>query len=720
MHRLPLLIAVTACGAAAPLAAQTFAQADSLLAVRDTSGAIAVYEAMVKRNLRNAEAHYRAGVLYLTRHVPGTELSPNRRKAEEHFRYATRFAGDSAKYWLGLADVFRSEDVVTTRVQVRGLVGRAREAADRAGAGPDIAHAAYRQARVAWERFEQYARRYVHSEAGGAVVLPANEAEWKDVDQYFRERVRPAATDADQYAGEAEEHLWTVLGHAPAHVDAAGLLAVVLGESGRWEEAVSVTRRLLRAARDSGRAWALHGLALARTERWTESQAAFDTAFARMTDAERAPYENLGQIMRAADRIRFAQMGNPERERLDSLYWRVAQPLALTAQNEVRVEFYARLAYADHRWSDPWRGYRGHETDMGAVYVRYGPPDIWAVFDRSSVVWIYAYPRFYFTFSLMPGFARAHYAGDTREAVRVASEASPARFDNLPLFRTLDTVLVQVARFRADGDSTAVAVFGAIPLRRMAGEAAVRDLPLTSGALVSDDAGRELTRDRRDETVAEIGARELQHRSWRLTLARGAYLLRVEAHLPTLDRGARAAQLLEVSRFPRTGLALSDLLVAARVSPRDSAATRWTEYFVEPSAGRFAPGEPVGLLWEIYNLTPDSGGVTRYDVEVRFTIEAIDRAGLFASVIGGIGDALGLTAVGDDRISLRYQHDVAATPEGARAEHLMVELKDAPAGRYGVEVVVRDRRTGAEAAAARTITVGSEPIHRQPPWARER
>jgi hypothetical protein len=42
-----------------------------VLAVHDTSGAIAVLEAMVKRNEKNTEAHYRAGLLYMSRHVPG-------------------------------------------------------------------------------------------------------------------------------------------------------------------------------------------------------------------------------------------------------------------------------------------------------------------------------------------------------------------------------------------------------------------------------------------------------------------------------------------------------------------------------------------------------------------------------------------------------------------------------------------------------------------------
>jgi len=155
------------------------------------------------------------------------------------------------------------------------------------------------------------------------------------------------------------------------------------------------------------------------------------------------------------------------------------------------------------------------------------------------------------------------------------------------------------------------------------------------------------------------------------------------------------------------------------VAPRDSAATRWDQFFLEPNAGRFAPGEPIGLLWEMYDLTPDSTGTTRYEVGLWITVEALDRteSRLFGSktlaeIVGGVGDALGLTAVYDDRVSLGYQQERPATPDGARAEHLMVDLRDAPPGRYLIEIIVHDLLTGQEATTSRTITIGTEPVLR--------
>jgi GWxTD domain-containing protein len=693
----------------AGLAAQRYAEADSLLAVQDTSGAIAVYERMVRRDRRDAEAHYRAGQLYMTRHPVGTDLSPNRRKAEEHFRYATRFAPDSAKYWIALADLFRGEDISTVRAQVRGLLNRARERAEAAGDGAREAEAAYRQARSDWNTFATFGRRYRHQEAGMTAAPPSRDADWKDIVQYFKERLVPIPGAGAEYLDAAEEALQIALKRRATFVDAAGLLVVVFGERERWEEAAGLTRRLIRDAPDSGRAWALHGLAMARTNRWRDAAVAFSTALDRMTADEAAPFRNLGQIMRRADELRFAQVGGAQRASFDSLYWRVAQPLALSETNEVQAEFYARIVYAQHRWSDPWRGYRGIETDMGTVFVRYGPPDV-----ATSTSWLYEKPRFVFSFYLMPGFSRAHFAGESEWHFGQAQLESPARFDNIPIMRTLDTVLVQTARFRGPADSIAMMIVGAIPLRRMADSVAVRALPLRTGALIADSAGRTLEQDRRDETVTGIDAQELHYRSFRLTLQPGDYLLRVEAHLPSIDRAARGMAPVPVAAIPRDTLALSDVLLARSVTPRDSASTRWDEFLIEPNAGRFAPGDPVGLLWEIYNLTPDSTGTTRYQVQLWISVESIDRSGVgwLAALVGGLADKVGLTAAYDDRVSIDFTQEQPATPAAARVEHLTVELRDAPLGRYELQVLVRDLVTGQESQARRSFTIGKDPVTR--------
>jgi GWxTD domain-containing protein len=433
-----------------------------------------------------------------------------------------------------------------------------------------------------------------------------------------------------------------------------------------------------------------------------------------MTPRDRAPYRDLGRIMRRADRLRWDAAGDTARALLDSLFWQAARPLALTDRNEVQAEFYARLTYADHRWSDPWLRFRGQETDIGSVYVAYGPPDLWMVFDRERIVWIYRPSRFRFEFALTAGYTRARFAGQSREGLRVAREESPARFDNVPLHRTLDTVLVQVSQFRASADTTAVVIFGAIPLARI-GEGAPRiaGLEFASGAVMTDSVGREVRRDRRSETVRDAGPDGVVHRSWRLALPPGSYLLRAEAHLPALDRGARGMEPVAVRAYPQGPLALSDVLTATRLQPRDSLARRWRDFLIEPNGGRFLPGDSLALLWEVYDLVPDAGGLAHFDVELRITVEAIERRSFLAQIVGGLGDAMGMTAEGDDRVALTYARQAAVGADGAVAEFVTVELRDAPEGRYTVGITVRDRATGAVASRERSITVSRDPPARR-------
>jgi len=711
--RRPLLLGLLATGLPSGLGAQTLDEVRRLAAAGDTLAAITAVEALLKRNRRDAEAQWVAGLLHLSQHVPGAKVSRARRKAEEHLKYATRFEPDSAKYWLSLADLFRADDLVTLRVQVAGLVEHAAQALTIAPSDSLTVEVGYRAARLEWERHEHFGRRYAPFDAGAPLSIPHVFAEWKYWEAFFERGVREVPVSGQQLMN-AEGALWQVLRANPGDVRATGLLVVLMGETYRWEETIPLARRLVRAVPDSGRAWALLGLACARAGRWTDATAAFDGAFQRMAPHELAPYRDLGRIMRRADRLRWDAAPDTSRSRLDSLFWQVARPLALTDRNELQAEFYARLTYVEHRWSDPWLRFRGHDTDIGSVYVAYGPPNVWMVFDRQRIVWVYQPSRYRFQFSLAPGYTRARFAASSREGLRVAQEENPARFDNVPLLRTLDTVLVQVAQFRGTGDTTAVVIFGAVPLTRIVeGTSPIAGLEFTSGAVVTDSLGRELQRDRRSELVPEAGPDGVVHRSWRLGLVPGAYLLRAEAHLPTLDRGARGMEPLTIRGYPAGPLALSDVLAAARLQPRDSLARRWRDFFVEPNGGRFLPGDSLALLWEIYDPATDTSGVAHFDVQLRITIDAIERRSFAAQIVGGLGDAMGLSAQGDDRVSLDYERQATVGPDGAVAEFVTVALRDAPEGWYTVGVTVRDRATGAVATRERVIVVSRDPPARR-------
>ncbi|MGH7740949.1 MAG: GWxTD domain-containing protein, partial [Candidatus Eiseniibacteriota bacterium] len=70
----------------------------------------------------------------------------------------------------------------------------------------------------------------------------------------------------------------------------------------------------------------------------------------------------------------FAQLEPGERERFFDDYWLVRDPTPGTAMNEALAEFRKRVDFANRAFTRPGR-LKGMFTDMGRVYIRYGPPD---------------------------------------------------------------------------------------------------------------------------------------------------------------------------------------------------------------------------------------------------------------------------------------------------------------------------------------------------------
>jgi GWxTD domain-containing protein len=694
--------------AASPLGAQV-ACGDSLLAKADTAGAIADCEALGLGPPESAEARYRAGRLLLNRYLAGATTDADRDRAERHFRRAIEMEPDSARYVLGLAEVQRTKTLLFDRMQVNDLVDRALALAEQHGSG-ELANIEYRGAVVKWEQYEQLANRYQFISDVSTVDPIVMMNEWKDALSFFELRVRPMGNDPggeDRQA--AEEHLHKALSADPRHVDAAGLLVVLLlegGDSGavapRKDEAIAVARGLVRAAPDSGRAWAVLGMALARNLQWVDAQAAFDTALRRMTPEQARPYQNLAFLLKGIDQAKFGEMSAAQQAQLDRIYWAVSQPLFLTQVNEVQVEFFTRLTYVIHRWSDPFRRLPGYDSDRGSVYLRWGPPDIWASFgrgaqsqwdalsslegERNTIFWLYRSSQLRFMFSMTPGFGRTTFSGDFRTFYNEVRDLFPARFDNVPVVADMDTILVQFAQFRGeDSTSTELGVFTFMPIGRMARGASTKELELQTAAILRDGRMRDVQRDRRTETIPARDSLQVERRSFRFEVPPKDYLLRVEARLPAVERAARSTSALRVRSYGTDSLMMSDVLVAERVAPRDSTFQRWTDFLLVPSAGRFVPNDPVGLLWEIYNLQPDSSGTAHYTVDVQITVRNIERPNIAARILGGLGDAM---------------------------EYLMVQLENAPLAEYAITVRITDRVRHTSVEALRRIVVTDTPLIR--------
>ena len=64
-----------------------------------------------------------------------------------------------------------------------------------------------------------------------------------------------------------------------------------------------------------------------------------------------------------------------ERQQLFDQFWQQRDPTPGTPENELRVEFFNRIDYANRNFSEPTSSTDGWKTDRGRVLLRNGAPD---------------------------------------------------------------------------------------------------------------------------------------------------------------------------------------------------------------------------------------------------------------------------------------------------------------------------------------------------------
>jgi hypothetical protein len=247
-------------------------------------------------------------------------------------------------------------------------------------------------------------------------------------------------------------------------------------------------------------------------------------------------------------------------------------------------------------------------------------------------------------------------------------------------------------------------VFAEVPIDTMVRGLDMAEAPVDVGFQVYDARALVISRDSSRELVnvasPDVGKRM---RSWRVRLPVTAQVWRVEAVQPAALRAART--LATIAADTARGLAMSDVLVAASVQPKDGiAAERWSDLLLEPSVGRFPRGAPVALVWETYGLTPDDRGRSRYRVAV--TLEKARREGplgIVARVLSGAGQLAGLTASGSGTVAFEFERSASDRP--AVVDYLTLDIGEAPAGEWRVTVEVTDLVADRAARSTRTITV---------------
>ena len=452
----------------------------------------------------------------------------------------------------------------------------------------------------------------------------------------------------------------------------------------------------------------------------------------RIAKADTQAQESSGEWVESGERERF---------------WLKQDPLLLTESNERRMEHYRRVAYANLRFGKPRQGIAGWRTPMGRVYIKYGDPPGRTV-TRPEVdprgrtvqahMELWAYEGFSFRFRNWNGLDGWHF--DVSSPVFPYGEwvlkRTPQRY--VDPFRGLKySMPYQAAAFR-DGGRIRLEVAYAIAKERLR-ISHTGGVDLQDGLFLFDGDWKEVSRAvYATRRLADVGQDSLrgQYLLSRSTLMvdPGDYHLIAEVQ----DRGTRSVGTFrDTFEFPIVGSlpAMSDLLVATDIRMDDPFPERREDLRLALNPlHTFYRSESVYVYFEVYNLTRDDFGRTKYEITYRIgqqeeteVVPGRFEAVALAEPPGNVRLRIGALREGGpveyqvryipaerDRVSRMFRKfesetgetAVAVRYEGDRADdftYLQIALDSVPVGVHRLSVELKDLNSSGQGDGRRVL-----------------
>ncbi len=657
------------------------------------------------------------------RDLESTAVLTRRNAADSAFRFATELVPDSGGYWLDYGRFVRFTSNSARRDKLQEMFAQPASRALAAG-DPVLAAALFdEQGMFAFRNYELEANRTMaknrRTEAG--IALPRSAETGAGVmDAWSIERTEETArtTVRDEMARVLEQ---TRVALSPP--SGADKLSAALSAFGRAvgadfsnararrhmamtlavrEDWTGMRALALRAIdRDSGdvQAWLVRGIASQRLENYPDAAMAFDAGMRLMTDSAQRAFTDLSRLLtpnqfanssRFPDSITFARLDSAAQRRWQARYWRAADPRVRTNMNEAFLEYLARVAYADLRYGYEEQDVVGSASDRGLVYIRFGPPD--HVYGPGDAIWTYRTGRiFYFRTGLT--FANASFM--PRERQRLLDSiliVDPVGWDNMPLVRSTYPMRMRVARFRAGADSMDAIVTAAVPVRSFLGDADLAGkFPIEVQIEVNDSASRVVGRELRTSTVSRDSLPASINGTWVRRIGRGSNTVRVDAEQQDVRRAASAAVDAPVDTL--AGFGMSDVLFGTnpqRIGGTDP--QRWRDVSIAPNSGAFRWDQPLGLIWETYELAVANTG-TRYRTTI--TLERTFKStlkGFVARIAANVKNVLEQDGSGTGRVKVSYEQTRPAS--AVVTDFLSISLSGAVPGPYRIEIEIADLISG--------------------------
>ena len=690
--------------------------ADSIANAGDSLAAYAMLDSALHENKHDAAAWHKYAMMAWSMARSSRKSTINSPRnirwllaADSAFHIAVSYAPDSAMYWRDLARFGMNSGNAFLRFRAEAWIEKGLGAAERSGDSLLVSDLANEAGMVKWHRYENIANQALEIE--GAPSFSWEQA--RDGVAVRRDQLVKPPHSFPGFADytEAKELFARAMNANPVDARSRHHFYMTLAERDQWPELLRVGNDRIKDAPWDYEAWLARGLACQRLFQSRDAAAAFDSALVLMTPNQVANYKRITRIIpsrsfdsknKIGDSATFAKLGSAEQSATEEVLWALMDPLAVTPENEFRSEFYARVAFADLRWTAEDLDYRGSNTDRGDVHIRYGPPDRQLSIPGESfftyVVWRYN-SGFNFTFRQAPMFGTAH---QNVASVNATKNYFPVRFDNVPIAKLIDTMTIRVTAFRSTRDSLDIVVASDIPAKKMLGIAEIGgDMPFTLSSRVIDGRAQSQQVQSRMVKINAATAPEQLPANWKQRVGAGANFVKVEAYQPDTRRIVHGT--FSVTPDRPSGFGMSDILLGRNLSESNALANRWSDVTMQPTMGTYRVGEPIGMLWENYQLTNDGGNVRyKVDIDVR-TAEGGGIKGVVARVRNALGATLGQGKENSGIIAVSFPR--VAPVKDITVESMLLDLGKAKVGVYRLKVEVTDVVSGLKTARETTFQV---------------
>jgi GWxTD domain-containing protein len=440
-----------------------------------------------------------------------------------------------------------------------------------------------------------------------------------------------------------------------------------------------------------------------RLGRIGRAESTFAAALPRLPKNARERFEDIAPVASEEDTATLRRLSPAQRVEFLRRFWREHDPDLASRENEAQLEYWSRVAQAYFLFYD---ARRKEWDERGEVYVRYGPPEradynplgapgvqqfgTGPEYPLNTLVW--AYPSLGMVVSMQDRTLTEYYLLPISIARDMDPQPDPevlAHRDDVLSSRGgrgVFPVLPPGARpMPVDG---VLARFSGEHGPRLFGQVDMRGWPedsLTAEWVVLDTSMAEAARATRSPGVSACDPGRMRAADFAADLKPGHYTVGISVRDASGRRGVFRAPADLVAAPPT--LTLSDAIVLCG-PPQVFGAPPAVRLEADPAAV-ITGSEPLGVYFEMYDLSPDASGTSRFEYEC--TVKSAEKdARIWIQRL-----LQPRPRIPEISASRREEQ-----PGNLRRQYVTVPVGELKDGRYRLDVRVRDLNADTEATTS--------------------